>query len=59
MTAMPAGGGFMKSLFCISLFILVLLGASIPAIPVHADTGPKPTMDFQLNFESGMDLPRT
>jgi len=47
----------MKRLFTVSVSVVILLGALTPARLVRADTGPKPTMDFQFNFESGVDKP--
>jgi hypothetical protein len=41
----------MKRLITTSLFAVILLGASMHARPVRADTGPKPTMDFQFTFD--------
>lgn len=45
----------MKRLFNTSLSLMILLGVLIPARLAHADTGPKPTMDFRFRFESGVD----
>jgi hypothetical protein len=42
----------------IKLFILLLiLQAALPAQAVLADTGPKPTMDFQFKYESTEEHP--
>jgi hypothetical protein len=43
----------MKHLLNAAFFLAVLLGAWIPTRLAHADTGPKPAMDFQFTFESG------
>ena len=45
----------MKRLITISLFAMILLGASLHARPVRADTGPKPTMDFQFTFDPSVE----
>jgi hypothetical protein len=44
----------MKRLITISISVVILLGALMHARLVHADTGPKPSMDFQFSFESGV-----
>ena len=44
----------MKRLINISLALGILLGAVINARLVRADTGPKPSMEFQFSFESGV-----
>lgn len=44
----------MKRLFTISVSVAILLGALMHTRLVRADTGPKPSMDFQFNFESGV-----
>lgn len=41
----------MKRLITTSLFAAILMGALMHARPVRADTGPKPTMEFQFTFD--------
>jgi hypothetical protein len=41
----------MKRLITTSLFTAILLGALMHARPARADTGPKPTMEFQFTFD--------
>lgn len=43
----------MKSLFNTCVFLIFLLQMGIGTRLVHADTGPKPSMDFQFSFEAG------
>jgi hypothetical protein len=45
----------MKHLLNTSLFLAALVGAWMPTGLAYADTGPKPTMDFQFTFESGVE----
>ena len=45
----------MKRLFQLALFIFLLIGTSTYTRVAHADTGPKPTMDFTFEFETGVE----
>jgi hypothetical protein len=45
----------MKRLFQLALFTFLLMGTLIYNRVVQADTGPKPTMDFAFEFESGVE----
>ena len=45
----------MKRLFQIALFTFLLAGTLINDQVARADTGPKPTMDFAFDFESGVE----
>jgi hypothetical protein len=52
---MQKGVKFMKRLFQLALFAILLLGVSRHNHVAQADTGPKPTMDFDFEFESGVE----
>lgn len=45
----------MKRLPAIILCITILLGALMYTGRAHADTGPKPTLDFMFEFEAGVE----
>ena len=47
----------MKSKLVKLILLLIFLQAGMPVGTVFADTGPKPTMDFQFKYESTEDHP--
>ena len=45
----------MKRFLLLALFTFLLMGTLTYTQVAHADTGPKPTMDFAFEFESGVE----